>query len=83
MIGTSCILGRAPHTKETLPNFCEWCLVTRHPRVFCGLMGCQRDTPVLGRHTIIELKPMQPVDETYYLIPIEGANCKDLDRWNL
>ena len=35
-------LGRAPRTKETLPNFREWCRVTRHPRVFCRLTGCQR-----------------------------------------
>ena len=41
-------MGRAPRTKETLPNFCEWCRVTRHPRVFCGLTGCQRDTPGFG-----------------------------------
>ena len=46
-----CTLGRAPRTKETLPDFCEWCRVTRHPRVFRGLTGCQRDTPVLRRHT--------------------------------
>ena len=45
-----CTLGRAPRTKETLPDFREWCRVTRHPRVFRGLTGCQRDTPVLGRH---------------------------------
>ena len=24
-------LGRAPCTKETLPDFHEWCSVTRHP----------------------------------------------------
>ena len=51
LFGIGCILGRAPRTKETLPNFREWCWVTRHPRVFRGLTGCQRDTPVLGRHT--------------------------------
>ena len=28
-------------TKETLPDFREWCRVTRHPRVFRGLTGCQ------------------------------------------
>ena len=38
-----CTLGRDPCTKETLPYFGEWCRVTRHPRVFCGLTGCQRD----------------------------------------
>ena len=42
MIGTGCTLGRAPRTKETLPDFHEWCRVTRHPRIFHGLMGCQR-----------------------------------------
>ena len=47
-----CTLGRAPGTKETLPDFHEWCLVTRHPRIFRGLTGCQQDTPVLGRHTL-------------------------------
>ena len=41
MIGTGCTLGRAPRTKETLPDFREWCRVTRHPRVFRGLTGCQ------------------------------------------
>ena len=38
-------LGRAPCTKETLPDFREKCLVTRHSRVFRGLTGSQR-TPV-------------------------------------
>ena len=42
MIGTCCILGRAPRTKETLLDFHEWCRVTRHPRIFRGLTGCQR-----------------------------------------
>ena len=41
-VGTGCSLGRAPRTKETLPYFREWCRVTRHSRVFRGLMGCQR-----------------------------------------
>ena len=40
-------LGRAPSTKETLPDFREWCRVTRHPRVFRGLTGYQR-TPDFG-----------------------------------
>ena len=42
-----CTLGRAPRTKETLPDFREWCRVTRHPRVFHGLTDCQR-TPGNG-----------------------------------
>ena len=32
-------LGRAPHTKETLPDFREKCRVTRHSGVFRGLTG--------------------------------------------
>ena len=45
-----CTLGRAPRTKKTLPDFREWCPVTRHPRVFRRLTGCQQDTPGLGCH---------------------------------
>ena len=35
-------LGRAPRTKETLPDFLKWSRVTRPPLVFCGLTGSQR-----------------------------------------
>ena len=45
-----CTLGRAPCTKVTLLEFHEWCRVTRRPRIFCGLMGCQRTPGVLGGH---------------------------------
>ena len=34
-----CIPGRAPRTKETLPDFCEKCRVTRHSRVFPRVDG--------------------------------------------
>ena len=47
-----CTLGRAPHTKKTLPDFHEWCRATRHPRVFRGLTGCQR-TPGFWGVTVI------------------------------
>ena len=30
-VGTDCILGRALCTKETLPDFREWCRVTQPP----------------------------------------------------
>ena len=43
-----CTLGRASHTKETLPDFREWCRVTRHSQVFRGLTGCQRDPRFWG-----------------------------------
>ena len=35
-------LGRAPRTKETLPDFMKWSRVTRPPLVFRGLTGSQR-----------------------------------------
>ena len=42
LLGQVCTLSRAPRTKKTLPDFHERCRVTRHSRVFHGLMGCQR-----------------------------------------
>ena len=41
-------LGRAPRTKETLPDFREKCRVTRHSLVFRGLTGSQRTPRVWG-----------------------------------
>ena len=35
-------MGRAPRTKETLPDFLKWRRVTRHPLGFRGLTGSQR-----------------------------------------
>ena len=35
-------LGRAPCTKETLPDILKWRRVTRHPLVFRGLTVSQR-----------------------------------------
>ena len=46
-LGQVLYLGRAPSTKETLPNFLKWRRVTRHPLVFRGLTGSQR-TPGFG-----------------------------------
>ena len=48
LFGTGCILSRALRTKETLPDFREWCRVTRHPRVFRGLMDCQLTPEIWG-----------------------------------
>ena len=39
-LGQVLYLGRAPRTKETLPDFREWCRVTRHPLLFRRLRGC-------------------------------------------
>ena len=41
-------LGRAPRTKETLPDFLKWRRVTRHPLVFRRLTGSQRTPLVWG-----------------------------------
>ena len=46
-LGQVLYLGRAPRTREILPDFHEWCRVTRHPLVFRELTGCQR-TPGFG-----------------------------------
>ena len=46
-------LGRAPRTKETLPDFLKWRRVTRPPLVFRGLTGRQR-TPGFWGVTISE-----------------------------
>ena len=48
-------LGRAPHTMETLPDFHEWCRVTRHPLVFCGLMGCQQTFGFWGVKVLLNM----------------------------
>ena len=41
-------LGRAPRTKETLPDFLKWRRVTQHPLVFRGLTGSQQTPRVWG-----------------------------------
>ena len=40
--------GRAPRTKETLPDFREKCRVTQHSRVFRGLTGSQWTPGIWG-----------------------------------
>ena len=37
-----------PVKRRLCPIFREWCRVTRHPRVFCGLTGCQRTPGIWG-----------------------------------
>ena len=54
-------LGRAPRTKETLPDFLKWRRVTRHPLVFRGLTGSQR-TP--GFWGVTQLRPKHPYTNT-------------------
>ena len=67
MFGTGYIhvlyFGRAPYTKETLPDFCEKCRVTRHSRVFRRLTGSQRTPGFWG--VTLDLSPYkddEPID---------------------
>ena len=53
LLGQVCTLGRTPCKKETLPNFHEWCQVTRHPRIFRRLTGCQRTLRFWGFTNIV------------------------------
>ena len=57
-LGHVLYLGRAPRTKETPPDFREWCRVTRHPQVFCELTGCQRTPRFWGVTTSRDLEVM-------------------------
>ena len=52
-------LGRAPRTRETLPDFLKWRPVTRHPLVFRGLTGSQR-TPGFWGVTEIKVATSSP-----------------------
>ena len=59
-------MGRAPRTKETLPDFLKWRRVTRPPLVFRGLTGSQR-TPgfwgVTAAFFIVRAHPLAHSDE--------------------
>ena len=46
-------LGRAPRTKETLPDFLKWSRVTRPPLVFRGLTGSQQTPGFWGITQVI------------------------------
>ena len=65
-------LGRAPCTKETLPDFHEWCRVTRHPLVFRGLKGSQRTPGFWGVthhvHSIHLISNPSTLDLAHHLI---------------
>ena len=39
LFGTGLYMGRAPRTKETLPDFHERCRATQHSRVFSWVDG--------------------------------------------
>ena len=49
-------LGRAPCTKETLPDFLKLSRVTRHPLIFHGLTGSQRTPGFWGVTAFLNLQ---------------------------
>ena len=65
-------LGRAPRTKETLPDCLKWRRVTRHPLVFRWLTGSQR-TPGFGAsqhiHQILKILSKKHTSETKERVP--------------
>ena len=67
-------LGRAPRTKETLPDFREKCRVTRHSRVFRGLTGSQRTLGFWG--VTISLKKCYFHIHLMYFKISQVDNCK-------
>ena len=62
-LGQVLYLGRAPHTNETLPDFHEWCRVTRHPRLFRRLTGCQRTPQFWGVTADMHMSMMKSHDK--------------------
>ena len=48
-------LGRAPRTKETLPDFLKWRRVTRPPLVFRRLTGSQRTPGFWGVTSVLKI----------------------------
>ena len=62
-------LGRAPRTKEILPDFLKWRRVTRHPLVFRKLTGSQR-TPGIGASQFDRL--VNIMDGTSQKIPLRN-----------
>ena len=76
VIGTGCTLGRTPREKETLPDFHEWCRVTRHPRVFRGLTGYQR-TPRIGASHNIIMEYFPPIEISSNMIQSSRFDFKN------
>ena len=65
-------LGRAPRTKETLPDFLKWRRVTRPPLVFRGLTGSQRTPGFWGVTDIIgKISPKSSSGHEFILVAID------------
>ena len=58
-------MGRAPRTKETLPDFRKWRRVTRHPLVFLGLTGSQRTPGFWGVTGVLRFRKRGKLSPRY------------------
>ena len=63
-------LGRAPRTKETLPNFLKWRRVTRPPLVFHELTGSQWTPGFWGVTALINLETIRQHDFVEFSMPL-------------
>ena len=68
-------LGRAPRTKETLPDFLKWCRVIRHPLVFRGLTGSQRTLGFWGVTQTIGRQDARAPAGVYVMKAIKDKNA--------
>ena len=79
---TGCMSGKAPRTKETLPDFCEnmdpdkweatvWYWVIPNPQEFCELTGCQRDPRILGVTAIVQGQKLSTVGDYPWLETVQ------------
>ena len=71
-------MGRGPRTNGTLPDFQEWCRVTRHPLLFRGLTGCQQTPEIGASHKTSQRLSTASNDplKVQYKIP-QGHICKN------
>ena len=69
-------LGRAPRTRETLPDFREFCRVTRHSRLFRRLKGGQRTPENGASHFMCVCCPISFVIVNVNVIFCYSKTCK-------
>ena len=75
-------LGRAPRTKETLPDFLKWHRVTRRPLVFRGLTGSQRTPGFWASHSGLAREPY-PRGRGEIRLGLPRVVCKCVDVFQM
>ena len=71
-------LGRAPRTKETLPDFREKCRVARHSRVFRRLTDSQQTPGIWG---VIVKTVTGSINDTHIPSPYRLTNTQCKCQW--